>query len=141
MYYWNELPLSCHPPLLEPPAGAAAAAVAETGSSHQGDMLPAAAQQQMLERSLDPVLQTLIRLEEKVDRIEEKVDALTLQMQARGLDDPPAAQLGWPPAEGGEAHAAPGAAPWYGYRHDDWWSGRSGRHAQYQTAQASTWTP
>ena len=73
-------------------------------------MLPAAAQQQMLDRSLEPVLQTLIRLEEKLDRIEEKVDALTLEMQARGLDNPPAAQLGWPPAQESEAHAASGAA-------------------------------
>ena len=106
MYYWNELPLSCHPPLLEPPAGAAAAAVAETGSSHQGDMPPAAArppldQQQMLERLLEPVLQRLTGIEEM----------LAALMHARGLDVPPAAQPGRPPAEGGEAHAAPGAAP------------------------------
>ena len=62
-YYWNELPLSCHPLPLQPPARAAAAAVAETGSSHQGDMPPAAArppldQQQMLERLLEPMLET-----------------------------------------------------------------------------------
>ena len=35
------------------------------------------------------------------------------QMQARGLDVPSAAQLGWPPAEEGEAHAAQHAAPCY----------------------------
>ena len=62
-YSWNELPLSCHPLPLQPPARAAAAAVAETGSSHQGDMPPAAArppldQQQMLERLLEPMLET-----------------------------------------------------------------------------------
>ena len=33
--------------------------------------------------------------------MDEKLDAL-MQMLARGFDVPPAAQPGWPPAEGGE---------------------------------------